>query len=98
MEDYKYCVVKDTTTVIDGSLNSDEVMLQNANHAGFTTEQVEILTQEQYDERKALEPVPEPIPTQVDLLQQQLATQQAIIDELLFEVIPSLLPTTEEMS
>lgn len=98
MEDYKYCVVKKTTTVIDGSLNSDEVMLQNAINAGFTAEQVEILTQKQFNERKALEPVPKPMPTQVDLLQQQLATQQAIIDELLFEVIPSLLPIAKDVS
>lgn len=64
----RYCVVKDTTTVIDGSLNTDDVMLQNAINAGFTNNQVEILTQEQFDIRKAIEPLPEPVPSETEIL------------------------------
>lgn len=61
-----YCVIKDTTKIIDGSDNPLELMLQNAQNAGFTADKVEILTQEQYDARKALEPQPTPQPTLED--------------------------------
>ena len=54
----KYCVIKDTTTVVDGSENSQEIMNQNAINAGFAEVEVEILTEEQYLTRKALEPLP----------------------------------------
>ena len=54
----RYCVIKNTTTTLDGSSNTNDVMLQNALNCGYSAEQVEILTQEQYDERKALEPQP----------------------------------------
>lgn len=52
----KYCVIKGTTTVIDGSENSIEIMEQNAQNAGVTD--FEILTEEEYEARKTLEPVP----------------------------------------
>ena len=47
----RYCVVKDTTTVIDGSENIEEIMMQNAESAGYTKEQIEILTEEEYQTR-----------------------------------------------
>lgn len=53
----KYCVIKDTTIVIDGSENIQEIMYQNAVNAGFTESEVEILTEEEYKIRKSLEPV-----------------------------------------
>lgn len=53
----KYCVIKNTTTVIDGSENPQEIMFQNALNAGFTAEEVEILTEEEFETRKTLEPV-----------------------------------------
>ena len=59
----QYCVVKNTTTVIDGSDNPSEIMLQNALNAGFAESEVEILTEEEYEERKALEPQPTPAPS-----------------------------------
>lgn len=52
----KFCVIKDTTTVIDGSKNSEEIMIQNALNAGLTETEVEILTEEEYETRKSLEP------------------------------------------
>jgi len=52
----KYCVIKDTTTVIDGSENPAEIMAQNAQNAGIVD--FEILTKEEYGARKALEPIP----------------------------------------
>lgn len=57
----KYCVVKDTTKVIDGSDNPIEIMLQNAQNAGFTDVEVEILTEGEYqtrleNEHKPLQP------------------------------------------
>lgn len=59
----KYCVVKNSTKVIDGSDNSTELMVQNAQNAGFTESELEILTEEEYQARKALEPIPPQEPT-----------------------------------
>ena len=55
----KYCVVKNTTKVIDGSENPLEIMLQNALNTGFSALEVEILTEEEYLARVNLEPIPE---------------------------------------
>lgn len=49
-----YCVIRDTTVIADKG-DTDEVMSQNIINAGFIAEQVEILTQEQFGARKALE-------------------------------------------
>lgn len=65
----KYCVIKDTTQVIDGSNNSEETMLQNAQNAGFTENEVEILTAEEYQAKKELEPVSPQPPTTEERLQ-----------------------------
>ena len=54
----KYCVIKNTTKVIDGSENPTEVMLQNAQNAGYTENEVEILTEEEYLARIESEPKP----------------------------------------
>ena len=54
----KYCVIKDTVIVIDGSENPLDIMLQNAKNAGFNESEVEILTEEEYQKRKANEPKP----------------------------------------
>lgn len=59
----KYCVVTNTTTVIDGSNNPREIMLENALNAGFSESEVEILTEEEYEERLDSEPKPIPTPT-----------------------------------
>lgn len=64
----KYCVIKNTTTVIDGSDNPKEIMVQNALSAGFTELQVEILTETDYLARKALEPTQTPQPTDAERL------------------------------
>jgi len=56
----RYCVVKNTTIVIDGSGNHNDIMYKNAQSSGFAKDQVEILTQEQYETRKAIEPIPNP--------------------------------------
>ena len=63
----KYCVVKGTATIIDGSDNPPEIMAQNAQNAGITD--FEILTEEEYQARKASEPVPPPQPTQEERLE-----------------------------
>jgi hypothetical protein len=64
----KYCVIKNTTTIIDGSDNSDEVMAQNAQNAGITD--FEILTEEEYQVRKANDPVPPEV--EIEKLKTQL--------------------------
>jgi len=65
----RYCVIKGTTKVIDGSENPDEIMALNAQNAGITD--FEILTEEEYETRKANEPVsPE---TEIERLKAELA-------------------------
>lgn len=76
----KYCVIKDTTKVIDGSENPTEIMLQNAQNAGFTENEVEILAEEEYEARKELEPKPTELPSLEDRLQ---ALEQIELDRIL---------------
>ncbi len=59
----KYCVIKNSTTVIESSEQPIEIMLVNALNSGFTESEVEILTEEEYEARKALEPHPPQVPT-----------------------------------
>ena len=68
----RYCVIKDTTKVIDGSENPIETMFQNTQNAGFAETEVEILTEEEYQVRKELEPKPIPEPTKEELLEQRI--------------------------
>ena len=75
----KYCVIKDTTKVIDGSENPIEIMLQNAQNSGFTETEVEILTEEEYQARKELEPKPTQEPTQEERI---LALEQVLLEIL----------------
>lgn len=58
-----FCVVKNTTKIIDGSNNSIEIMLQNAQNAGFSEGEIEILSEEEYQARVELEPKPIQEPT-----------------------------------
>jgi hypothetical protein len=58
-----YCVIKNTTTVIDGSENEEEIMLENARNAGYTENEVEILTEEEYKTRVLNIPKPPQPPT-----------------------------------
>jgi hypothetical protein len=69
----KYCVVKNTTTVIDGSENNTDIMIQNAINAGYRESEVEILTEKEYTIRKSNEPIPTPQPSETDILGQQVA-------------------------
>jgi len=52
----RYCVVKGTVKVIDGSDNPPEIMAQNAQNAGISD--FEILTEEEYKAKKESEPIP----------------------------------------
>lgn len=76
----RYCVIKNTTKVIDGSENPIEVMLQNARNAGFTAEEVEILTEEEYEERVKNEPKSPQKPTQEERLE---ALEMAVLELVL---------------
>lgn len=75
----KYCVIKNTTDIIDGSDNNTEVMLQNATNLGFLESEVEILTSEEYQARKALEPQPIPTPS----LEERLLIAEETINVIL---------------
>lgn len=87
----KYCVLKKTTKVIDGSENPLEVILQNAQNAGYTEAEVEILTEEEYQSRKALEPVP--AEQQISDLKTQLAeTDYKIIKCYEYQLVGLELP------
>jgi hypothetical protein len=72
----KYCVIKNTAKVIDGSENPIEIMLQNAQNAGFSEDEVEILTEEEYLQRVEAEPKPPQPPTVEERID---ATEQAIL-------------------
>jgi hypothetical protein len=72
----KYCVIKNTAKIIDGSENKQEIMLQNAENAGFKAEEVEMLTKEEFEERKALEPTLPQEPTTDERLQ---AVEEALL-------------------
>lgn len=76
----KYCVVRNTTTVIDGSENSIEIMLQNAQNAGFSKDEVEVLTEEEYQARRVSEPVEPSSPTVSERLE---ALEQAMLELIL---------------
>ena len=76
----KYCVVRNTTTVIDGSENSIEIMLQNAQNAGFSKDEVEVLTEEEYQARRVSEPVEPSKPTVSERLE---ALEQAMLELIL---------------
>ena len=67
-----YCVIKDTVRIIDGSENPTEIMLQNAQNAGFNENEVDILTEEEYQARKELEPEPPKEPTKEEILEQRI--------------------------
>lgn len=65
----KYCVIKNTTKVIDGSNNSAEIMIQNAENAGYTVAEIEILTEEEFGARVEAEPKPPQTPTDKERLE-----------------------------
>lgn len=48
-----YCVIKNTTIIVDGSENPLGIMLENGKNAGFQESEVEILTEEEYNIRKS---------------------------------------------
>lgn len=75
----KYCVVRNTTKVIDGSDNPPEIMLQNAINSGFEESEIEMLTEEEYKARKALEPQPAPTPS----VEERLAIAEETINIIL---------------
>lgn len=65
--------------MIDGSDNPIEIMLQNAQNAGFAEMEVEILTEEKYKARVELEPIPEQPLTD----KERIAQLEQIIDVML---------------
>lgn len=74
-----YCVIKNTTIVIDGSENTREIMLENALNAGVKESEIEILTEEEYQKRKALEPQLIPTPS----LEERLLIAEETINVIL---------------
>ena len=76
----KYCVVKETIRIIDGSNNPAEIMLQNALSAGFSESQVEILTEEEYHQRLKNEPKPSPQPSDKERIE---ALEEAMLEVIL---------------
>ena len=88
----RYCVKKDTTIVIDGSNNSDEIMLKNASNCGFTKDEVEIITEDEF--KKRLEKVQVvKVPTEQEKINAQLLqanAQQQLINASLLKQIAEL--------
>ena len=75
----KYCVIINTTTVIDGSENSEEIMLKNAENSGYSKEQIEILTDEEYKTR--VDSSPKPTPEQT--IEDRISDVEMILAEIL---------------
>lgn len=82
----KYCVIKNTLKVIDGSENPLTTMFENSLSAGFQASEVEILTEEEYQTRKALEPILPQEPSEMEVLKEEN------------ELLKSKLQTTEHMA
>lgn len=79
----KYCVVKDTIVVIDGSNNTDKVMMQNSVGSGYSPLEVEILTSDQYRQRESnLAPTVLP-KSELEILKEQIATNMGALDYIL---------------
>lgn len=76
----EYCVIKNTTKVIDGSENPIKIMLKNALNAGFAENEVEILTEEEYQARVELEPKPIAQPTMEERLEVTEETLLMLMD------------------
>lgn len=79
----KYCVIKNTTKVIDGSNNFLEIMLQNAINAGYLETEIEILTEEEYQSRKANEPIP-PHPLSAE---ERISMAEQAINDLIMTIM-----------
>ena len=77
----RYCVVKDTLTIIDGSLNSNEIMIKNALECGYNKNQIEVLTEEEYQNRILINPRPIP-KTEMELIKEKQEMQDKAILEL----------------
>lgn len=94
----KYCVVKDTVIIIDGSENPEEIMLQNAINAGYAEEEIEILTEEEYQARKDAEPVEPPAETPEEKtarLEEENAQLQADLAQAKSDIITTMLGVVE---
>lgn len=76
----KYCVIKNTATVIDGSDNADTVMIQNAANVGFTADEIEILAEEEYQQRLASIPQSPKPPTQAERIEALEAAMLALLE------------------
>ena len=76
----RYCVLKGTVTVIDGSENLDDMMMQNAVNAGFTVDQVEILNYADFKLRDDSIPKPVVPKTELELLKAQVTESQGALD------------------
>jgi hypothetical protein len=66
-----YCVVRGTTKVINSN-EPEEIMLQNAQNAGLSADEVEILTEEEYRVRKEAEPRPPQPKTKIEELEERI--------------------------
>ena len=78
----KYCVIKNTTTIIDGSENPQQTMIQNAINSGFTELEVEFLTEDEYKRRLDLEPALPVNPTDLELFQKEQIRQENRLSQL----------------
>jgi hypothetical protein len=83
----KYCVIKDTTKILDGSENHQEMMIKNAENAGFTESEVEILTEEEFEARKALEPIPPQPLTEIEQLRVEQAQSNVEMIDLMMAMM-----------
>lgn len=77
-----YCLIKNTTIIIDGSTNPKEIMLANAKNSGYNETEVEILSEVEFLDRKNSEEKP----TELPIFEQRLETTENTLLNLLMMV------------
>jgi hypothetical protein len=71
----RFCVIKNTVTVIDGSNNNDATMLKNVTNIGLSANDVEILSEDEYKQRlDSIPPTPQPPTTEERIASLEEAT------------------------
>jgi len=76
-----YCVAINTTKIVDGSDNPEEVMIENAINSGYKKEEVEIITEEEYKLRIEQNPIVNE-KTPIEILQNENEQLKQSIAEL----------------
>ena len=81
----KYCVIKDTSKIISQGKREDLLILagESTKDSEGNKVECEILTEEEYQARKAVEPVTPPKPSEIEMLRMEQAKTNAELIDLM---------------